>query len=276
MSEPVIDVSGTDATHLPTTRLRGSSDSASPAVRGENTHLTTEGFVAGKDPVFGQASGVYGSSAQLGVFGHGTGDTATGVLGQSAGAGTGVRGESTSGAAVLGHSFGSGPAGSFIGDVTVEGTITVSADVVVRGDVKLLGGDVAENFDLLTQAPARPGEVMVLTDGGGVRPSDQAYDRRVAGVVSGAGTRRPGVVLREDGEPSPQPRAALAMTGTVWCLADATSAPIEVGDLLTTSSTPGHAMRADDPLRAFGAVLGKAMGALPAGRGLVPVLVGLA
>jgi hypothetical protein len=45
--------------------------------------------------------------------------------------------------------------------------------------------------------------------------------------------------------------------------------------MLTTSSTPGHAMRATDPGRAFGAVIGKALGSLPSGRGLVPVLVAL-
>jgi hypothetical protein len=34
-------------------------------------------------------------------------------------------------------------------------------------------------------------------------------------------------------------------------------------------------MKAADPARAFGAVLGKAMGALKEGRGLVPILVTL-
>jgi len=48
-----------------------------------------------------------------------------------------------------------------------------------------------------------------------------------------------------------------------------------VGDLLTTSPTPGHAMRADDPGRAFGAVLGKALRPLADGQGLVPILVAL-
>jgi hypothetical protein len=50
---------------------------------------------------------------------------------------------------------------------------------------------------------------------------------------------------------------------------------IEVGDLLTTSPTPGHAMKATDPSRAFGAVLGKALKPWAAGRGLIPILVAL-
>ena len=56
---------------------------------------------------------------------------------------------------------------------------------------------------------------------------------------------------------------------------DADHASIEVGDLLTTSSTPGHAMKAVDASRAFGAVLGKALEPLTAGRGLLPILVAL-
>jgi hypothetical protein len=50
---------------------------------------------------------------------------------------------------------------------------------------------------------------------------------------------------------------------------------VEVGDLLTTSATPGHAMKAADPARAFGAVLGKALGSMREGRALVPILVTL-
>jgi hypothetical protein len=48
-----------------------------------------------------------------------------------------------------------------------------------------------------------------------------------------------------------------------------------VGDLLTTSDTPGHAMKTIDPLKAFGAVIGKALTPMDAGRGLIPILVAL-
>jgi len=67
----------------------------------------------------------------------------------------------------------------------------------------------------------------------------------------------------------------VALTGRVYCLVDATYGPIAPGDLLTTSDTPGHAMKASDHVRAQGAILGKAMGHLETGRGLVLVLVGL-
>jgi len=67
----------------------------------------------------------------------------------------------------------------------------------------------------------------------------------------------------------------VALLGKVYCKVDATAAPVAVGDLLTTSDTPGYAMKATDPQRAFGAVLGKALQPLPAGSGLIPVLVAL-
>jgi hypothetical protein len=56
---------------------------------------------------------------------------------------------------------------------------------------------------------------------------------------------------------------------------DAGASPVEVGDLLTTSETPGHAMKAGDPEKAFGSVIGKALRPLAGGRGLIPVLIAL-
>jgi hypothetical protein len=63
--------------------------------------------------------------------------------------------------------------------------------------------------------------------------------------------------------------------GKVYCKVDAELSPLEVGDLLTTSATPGHAMKATDPLNAFGAVIGKALRPLKTGKGLIPILIAL-
>jgi hypothetical protein len=65
------------------------------------------------------------------------------------------------------------------------------------------------------------------------------------------------------------------LAGTAYCKVDATYGGIQVGDLLTTSPTPGYAMKVTDASRAFGAVLGKALRPLASGTGLVPVLVAL-
>ena len=67
----------------------------------------------------------------------------------------------------------------------------------------------------------------------------------------------------------------VALVGRTYCKLDATSCPIEVGDLLTTAATPGHAMKAADPQRGFGAVIGKALEALSDRRALAPILVAL-
>jgi hypothetical protein len=61
----------------------------------------------------------------------------------------------------------------------------------------------------------------------------------------------------------------------VYCKVDAQYGSVEVGDMLTTSPTPGHAMRALDPLKAFGCVIGKALRPLESGQDLIPILVTL-
>jgi hypothetical protein len=65
------------------------------------------------------------------------------------------------------------------------------------------------------------------------------------------------------------------LTGRVYVLADATHGAIRPGDLLTTSGTPGHAMKVANHAKAQGAILGKAMSGLSDGKGLVLVLVTL-
>jgi hypothetical protein len=67
----------------------------------------------------------------------------------------------------------------------------------------------------------------------------------------------------------------VALTGRVYVLADAAHGTIEPGDLLTTSDTPGHAMKVSDHAKAQGAILGKAMSELTHGKGMVLVLVTL-
>lgn len=153
------------------------------------------------------------------------------------------------------------------------GNLTCDGSMHVEGDITLRGADYAEDFDIADDATAEPGTVMVLDDAGSLRTSDTPYDRRVAGVVSGAGGFSPAVIL--DRAQETDGRRPLALMGKVYCKADASQGPIAVGDLLTTSATPGHAMKADDPARTSGAVIGKALRPLAAGVGLVPILVSL-
>jgi hypothetical protein len=82
------------------------------------------------------------------------------------------------------------------------------------------------------------------------------------------------MMMAQDGSPA-DGEHPVALTGRVYCLADASEAPIEPGDLLTTSDMPGHAMKVRDYECAQGAVIGKAMTSLEEGQGLVLVLVNL-
>ena len=154
-----------------------------------------------------------------------------------------------------------------------EITLDSQGRVTVSGDIVLAGADCAEAFPIDDPAAVPAGSVMVIGSDERLHQCTQPYDRRVAGVISGAAGRRPGIVL---GVGSPEDaRLPLALNGRVLCQVDATPAPIGIGDLLTTSSYPGHAMKATDHRLAFGAVIGKAMRPLTSGRGLVPVLVAL-
>lgn len=104
--------------------------------------------------------------------------------------------------------------------------------------------------------------------------SSDAYDKKVAGIISGAGGIHPGMLMGQGGSEADGAQP-VALTGRVYGLCTASNGPIEPGDLLTTSETPGRAMKATNDERSRGAVIGKAMSSLPTGEGLVLVLVSL-
>ncbi|MCC7164227.1 MAG: hypothetical protein IT331_17155 [Anaerolineae bacterium] len=155
----------------------------------------------------------------------------------------------------------------FVGKVEIDG---------LAGDIKFAPelSDCAEAFELAGNEEIEPGTVVVIENEGKLAKAREPYDRRVAGIISGAGAYRPGIILGQSSSPT-TPRVPVALIGKVFCKVDADAAPIQVGDLLTTASTPGHAMKATDPARAFGAVIGKALLPLSSGKGMIPVLVGL-
>lgn len=151
-----------------------------------------------------------------------------------------------------------------------QATIHLNGD---SGDIILQNADCAEDFEVEILEAAEPGTVMVIGDGSRLRVSDQAYDRRVAGIVAGAGQYRPGIILGRSKDAKNS--LPIALMGRVSCKVDANNSAIKVGDLLTTSSIPGHAMKVTDSEKAFGTVIGKALGQLDSGTGMIPVLVAL-
>ncbi len=139
------------------------------------------------------------------------------------------------------------------------------------------GSDLSENFDvnaaqdelqsgmIVSIDPKNPGELVLART---------AYDPTVAGVISGAGGVKTGMLMSQAGTKA-DGKHPVALTGRVYCHVDASFGAIQPGDRITTSTTPGHGMKATDRDRAFGSIIGKAMTGLADGKGLVLVLVNL-
>ncbi|MEK7183373.1 MAG: hypothetical protein AAB776_01925, partial [Patescibacteria group bacterium] len=108
-----------------------------------------------------------------------------------------------------------------------------------------------------------PGDVVVFGDGVEQvkRSTGETYDDRIAGVVS----TRPGF-LAGTYKPGDSP---IALSGRVPTRVNTENGAIAIGDPLTTSSTPGVAMKATES----GPIVGYAMQPLPAGSGLVTVFI---
>lgn len=162
---------------------------------------------------------------------------------------------------------GFGHSGGLFFQVLNNGT-TVTKALQITG-----GSDLAEHFDLTEQA--KPGMVVAIDPihTGKLTVARGAYNQRVAGIVSGANNLAAGMTLPD--LPGAKQSMPVALTGRVWVYCDATRHPIAPGDLLTSSDIPGHAMKVINHARAQGAIIGKAMTGLNAGRGLVLVLVTL-
>jgi hypothetical protein len=242
---------------IPVAAIRTSTSGTWPAIHAECASLSSNAtairaYITDTSPGSGSAA----------VSGHNYGTTwnGYGVKGSHAGYGIGVYGVSANGTGVYGESTNGGYAGYFAG--------TVSVNVL-----EISGADLAEKFPVSEKV--EPGLVVAIDPRhpGQLCLARGAYNRCVAGVVSGANGLSAGAVLGH--LPGHEDAPPIALSGRVWVHCDATEQPITPGDLLTTSTTPGHAMKVTDHTRAQGAVIGKAMTALHSERGLVLVLVSL-
>jgi hypothetical protein len=223
-----------------------------------------------------QGVGVRGSSpGGDGVVGRGhrgvrgESDEYQGVSGYSKG-NVGVFGESENLSGVYAVSHHPRNAGLFATNDRGGPAAFFEGNIDVTGVINLLGGDIAEDFDAEDGATIVPGSVVRVGDSGRVGVTTSPYDTAVVGIVAGAPGFRP--ALKLDGAPNGNTRLPVTLMGKVMCLVDATSSPVKAGDLLTSSQTPGHAMKITARERGLGAVLGKALRPLESGRGLVPVL----
>ena len=154
--------------------------------------------------------------------------------------------------------------------------------------------DFAEMFRVTSGATSvEPGDVLEIdpTSSRGIRRSTRAYSRLVSGIYSTnpgfVGSEREwdepvvrveglsdeAVVLERKDMAERYDEVPMAVVGVVPAKVSAENGPIVPGDLLVTSNTPGHAMRADRP--EAGTIVGKALEPLLAGTGQIRVLVTL-
>jgi len=231
------------------------------------------------------------SSTGKGVYGLATGYYATGILAKATGAeataltasasgasGIGIvaKNESTTQAALVAKNYVGGPliqaknaVANMVFEVANDGTTTVK-ELHITG-----GADLAEHFDV-TEPSAEPGTVVEIDPDhpGKLRIARGAYNRRVAGVISGANELGVGMILAD--MPGAGNAMPIALSGRVWVHCDAMQQAIQPGDMLTTAARAGHAMAVTDFPRAHGTVIGKAMTELTRGEtGMVLVLVNL-
>jgi hypothetical protein len=182
---------------------------------------------------------------------------------------------SVSGASIT--SSGSVSGTSITSSGSISGASITSSGSVTCGSITITGGsDLAEPFAISAAGqPVSAGEVVVIDEAnpGQLKLTDRPYDTRVAGVVSGANGIHPGIQMHQEGRLEGGKNVALS--GRVYVQADTSNGAIKPGDLLTTSSMPGRAMKVTDHARAAGAILGKAMTGLVEGKGMVLVLVTL-
>lgn len=138
----------------------------------------------------------------------------------------------------------------------------------------LCGGDYAESVDVSgDRTNYSLGDVLVIDPdrAGKFLKSAEVYSTTVMGIYS----TRPGVVGRRQTTPKSPEEVPMAMVGIVPAKVSAENGPVRPGDLLVTSSTPGYAMKGTDRTRMLGAVIGKALGSVESGVGVIEVGVTL-
>jgi hypothetical protein len=147
--------------------------------------------------------------------------------------------------------------------------LKVAGDMAVTGTLSTqTGSDFAEEFAVAK--PIEPGTVVVMGDLGykSVKPCANSYDKTVVGVVSD----NPSIVAGRSTGTSSQ-KVIVAMVGVVSVKVTAANGSIAKGDLLTSSSVTGYAMKAADNKE--GTIIGKALEDLSGRRGEIKVLVNL-
>ncbi len=280
--------------------VRAESANGMPLYGSTETGYGVYGYDGGVTQAQGYG-GYFYSSNGIGVYGYSSGTRthpniySPGVYGRSAN-GVGVYGRSDenttswTSAGVMGWGY-ANPGGKFYSYTgnPIEGwedqngdgyTLNLRFKVDYTGEVYADGGyhcgkssscwytsDPADFTEVLPTAhETEPGDVLVADAEGQLVRSTEPYQTSVLGVYS----TNP-MYIGNGKNADLAGYAPLAVVGIVPVKASAENGPIHPGDLLTTSATPGHAMRAERFVG--GAIVGKALGTLKEGTGVIQMLV---
>ncbi len=274
----------------------------SHGVRGISNNYTEDWYHYGVYGIAGDNHGVMGAIHHAGVFGGGKSGYSNhhGVIGLSLN-GRGVWG--------LADHWNGGIAGYFDGDVVISYDLDVGGsksgwvtdvcfnadkDALESGDVVVLSGDPTEQMMYATipvpivkkcDSEADTNVMGVVIKRKKITPYSlevESYETLEAAEAAGAHKAKLVGPLRETLEEAkldrsivpPEKGCYVAILGAIEkCKVDAGYGAIEVGDLLTTSETPGHAMKARNPK--LGTIIGKALEPLEQGQGIIKISVTL-
>jgi hypothetical protein len=250
-----------------------------------HVQVTTGTAVAGYT-----GGGVQGQNFAAGAFGVNTGTSGTGVYAlalATSGQATAIYSEteSTDGNASLFNNNGVDSQGTpcdgmstcnvIVGQANASTVFRVGGDGHVHAAAYDVGGaDFAESMVAAGgRSQYQPGDLMAIDRAGNrsLTLTSEPYSTNVAGIYS----TKPGVLASPYGvdDARVSVEVPLAVVGIVPCKVIAENGPIQAGDLLVASSTPGHAMRGTDRSRMFGAIVGKALEPLSGDKGVIQVLV---
>jgi len=252
--------------------LHNNTTGTSAGVHGD-THSTAGSAVGVLGQVTSTAPG--GFSAGVRGINNGTGSLGIGVYGSHAGggwgvngtanSGIGVRGTSTSGAGLVGVSTSSNPIEAY-SSTDREFYVSNTGSVFADGPYSGAGADFAEL--LPAKEGLEPGDVLVVDDAGQMTRSTEAAQENVVGVYS----TQPGFLGGADENGNNAGKVPLAVIGVVPVKVTGENGAIKPGNLLVTSSTPGHAMKAGADRR-VGTIIGKALTPFNGSSGVIQMLV---
>jgi hypothetical protein len=241
--------------------VQGDTDSTAASAVGLLGRVTSTAPGGNSAAVRGINNGTGGNG--IGVWGSQAGD-GWGVLG-TANSGIGVRGTSTSGVGLVGLSNSGNPIEAFSAtdrEFYVSNTGSVFADGPYSG----AGADFAEL--LPAKGGLEAGDVLVVDEDGEMTRSTEAHQENVVGVYS----TKPGFLGGADENGDNTGKVPLAVVGVVPVKVTGENGPIKPGNLLVTSSTPGHAMKAGSD-RQVGTIIGKALAPFNGSSGVIRILV---